>query len=263
LFLDTAADRLYVANQGDGSVLVFDAISSKSGNAPPSRHITGVNTQLATPTSVAVDTTRDILYVADGIDVFVFSSASTADGDVPFLHQIEVGFQIPAMVVDGANNRLFLADAGANAINVYDNASTLDSSTNSLPPSRSITSSDLHQPSGLAIDPLGRLIVGNSSPASITVYANAASASGTPPSIITLTGSSTTLSAPSQIAVSNSSTLVEVYVANTNGGNVPVFSNLGATAGNVSPTRNITGPSTTLTVAGRPTARGIALDPTR
>src|SRR5947209_6762744 len=41
IFLDTAADRLYVANNGDLSILIFDNISTKTGNVAPERVIAG------------------------------------------------------------------------------------------------------------------------------------------------------------------------------------------------------------------------------
>ncbi|HEX5433098.1 MAG TPA: hypothetical protein VFY05_02580, partial [Candidatus Angelobacter sp.] len=65
IFLDVAADRLYVANQGGSSVLIYDGISTKTGDAPPTRTIFGPNSLLGLPIDVAVDKTRDLLYVAD------------------------------------------------------------------------------------------------------------------------------------------------------------------------------------------------------
>src|SRR5690348_10418687 len=78
--LDPAADRLFVANPGGSSVLVWDAVSTVNGNTPPTRTISGLNTGLIAPVAVALDVTRDLLYVADPSqgDVLVFSPASTA-----------------------------------------------------------------------------------------------------------------------------------------------------------------------------------------
>src|SRR5438477_333276 len=77
---------------------------------------------------------------------------------------------------------LFLSDPadptlGADAIRVFDRADTL---TGNVAPSRTITGSatQLGQPGGLIVDSAGRLIVSNSSPARITIYSNAAAASG-------------------------------------------------------------------------------------
>jgi hypothetical protein len=111
------------------------------------------------------------------------------------------------------------------------------------------------------VDAVGKLIVANSNGNSITIYPDAAGGNGDVPAAVEITGASTTLNFPAQIAVNRSNTLVELFVANSNGGNVPIFSDLGAKTGNIAPSRNINGAATTLTVAGAVT--GIALDPTR
>ncbi len=257
LFVDGTADRLFVANQGGASVLVFDAISTKTGNTAPSRTIAGTNTGLLQPVDLAVDTGRNLLYVADTRDVLVFSSASTVSGNTAFAHDIQAGFVISAMFLDAASDRLYLADAAANAINVYDNASTLNLK---VAPTRVLTgaATQLNQPSGIAIDAVNKLIVSNTGGNSITVYVNASAVNGNVAPAVTLSGANTTLSAPSQVAVNKSSTLVEVFIANANGNNVPIFSNLGGTSGNVAPSRNILGGSTGLSLPA-----GVALDTTR
>jgi hypothetical protein len=53
--LDAANDRLYIADRGDFSVLIYDNISTKNGNVAPSRTIVGLLTLLTAPTGVALD----------------------------------------------------------------------------------------------------------------------------------------------------------------------------------------------------------------
>jgi SMP-30/Gluconolactonase/LRE-like region len=257
IFVDGAADRLFVANQGN--VLIFDSASTRNGNVAPSRSISGAATGIASPVDVAVDDVRDLLYVADTRDVFVYTSPSTVNGNAPFGHDIQAGFIISAMYLDSGNDRLYLADSAANAINVYDGASGLNGR---VAPSRSITgaSTQLNQPSGLAVDAVNKLIVANAGSNTITVYINAAAANANASPAFVITGASTTLNGPSQIAVNRSSTLVELFVANTSGANVPVFSDLGSRSGNINPSRNIAGSSTTFSAGG---VRGITLDSTR
>lgn len=261
IFLDSTNDRLYVTNQGGASILVFDSASTlTTGDVAPTRTITGANTGLTIPVDVAVDSVRDLLYVVDGLNVLVFSPASTVTNDAPFARKITPGFSPSAMFLDAANDRLFLADSVGNAIDMYEGASTL----NGTPTATHIVrgpSTKLNQPVGIAVDAVGKLIVSNLGGKSITVYPSAAGADADVPAQVEITGASTTLSSPAQIAVNNSDVLVELFVANIDGGNVPIFSDLGATTGNIAPSRNITGPATSLTTTGA--ATGIALDPNR
>lgn len=251
IFVDAASDTLYVANQGN--VLAFAGVSTKTGDIPP-REISGAATGLSTPVDVGVDSIKDLLYVADGREVFVFANASTATGNAPFTHDIHAGFLISALFIDGANDRLYLADPATNTIDVYDGASGLNLT---VPATRTIsgTSTQLNQPSGIAIDALGKLIVSNKGSSSITVYVNAAGSQGNVPPQANIFGSSTTLNAPEQIAVNNSNTLVELFVCNSGGGNVPIFSDLGSKSGNITPNRNIQLSATGIS--------GITLDSTR
>jgi len=259
LTLDAAADRLYVANRDDVSILVFDNISTKDGNVAPSRTIAGGATTFAAPTDVALDKGRDLLYVADGTDVLVFDSASTRNGNVAPLHSIATGLTVSAIFIDATNNRLFVADQLGNAIAVYDSASTLNGSPVA---NRTIQGAATHlaQPAGLQIDGAGRLIVSNASPASITVYANAAIASGNIAPVAEITGSNTGFSVPDQIVVNPSGTGT-LYNADPGAARVAIYANLSTANGNIAPTRSITGANTTLTTGGQPV--GVALDNTR
>jgi hypothetical protein len=259
LTLDAAADRLYVANRDDVSILVFDNISTKNGNVAPSRTIAGAATTFAAPTDVALDKGRDLLYVADGTDVLVFDSASTRSGNVAPLHTIGTGLTVSAIFIDATNNRLFVADQLGNAIAVYDNASTLNGSPVA---NRKIQGAATHlgQPGGLQIDGAGRLIVSNALPASITAYANAAIANGNIAPVAEIAGSNTGFSVPDQIAVNTTGTGT-LYNADPGAARIAIFTNFSTTNGNVAPTRSINGTSTTLTTGGQPV--GVALDNTR
>ena len=125
--LDTTNDRLYVANNADLSILIFDSISTKNGNVAPERTISGANTTLVGPTDLTLDRGRNLLYVADDIDILVFSSASTATGNIAPARTLSPGFAAAAILIDGANDRLYVADSAGNSIAIYDNASTLAS----------------------------------------------------------------------------------------------------------------------------------------
>ena len=258
IFIDAGNDTLYVANQG--SVLAFqNASTTAGGNIAPIRKIAGAATGLNAPVDVGFDDAKDILYVADTRDVLVFANGSTADANVPFTRDIKVGFLITALFLDTANDRLYLADSGANAIHVFNNASTANGT---VVPARTITGSStgLNQPSGIAIDAVGKLIISNKGSSSITIYPNATSATNNASPAVTISGSGSTLNGPGQITVNNSTSLVELFVANPGGGNIPIFSDLGAQSNDVPPSRNISGNATGFSTAA---ISGITLDSTR
>src|SRR5690349_4145770 len=53
LLLDEATNRLFVANQGAGSILIFQNASTRTGNTPPDTVLTSGS--LAQPVDVAID----------------------------------------------------------------------------------------------------------------------------------------------------------------------------------------------------------------
>ena len=112
------------------------------------------------------------------------------------------------------------------------------------------SSTGLSVPTGIAVDPAGRLyvtnIMGNNN--SITVYAVGATGNAAPSAAIT--GSNTSLRNPDGIAVDAAG---QLYVTNANGPSITVYS-AGAT-GNATPTATIAGGNT-----GLNSPRGIALD---
>jgi DNA-binding beta-propeller fold protein YncE len=77
---DAQHDELFVANDGDHSVLVFRG--TDSGNAAPIRVIKGAKTGLANPTGVWVDVTHQEVVVSNMGNHSATVYARTADGDV-------------------------------------------------------------------------------------------------------------------------------------------------------------------------------------
>lgn len=260
IFLDIAADRLYVANNADISILIFDNISTKSGNVAPERSISGASTTLGNPTDVSVDKSRDLLYVADDIDIHAFSSASTATGNIAPARTLSPGFSVAAIFIDGANDRLYAANSVSNSIAVYDNASTL--AAGPITASRTLQGAATHlaTPSSIQLDGAGRLLVSNATGPSITIYNNAATANGNIAPSAEIAGTNTGFNVLNQISVDTSGTGT-LYIADPGAARIAVYSNLSTATGNIAPNRAIVGPGTTLTTTGAP--QGVAIDITR
>ena len=256
--LDAANDRLFIADTGDLSVVIYDSISTKNGNVAPNRIIAGPATNLLTPTDVSLDKVKNLLYVADDVDIHVFGSASTANGNQAPVRDLSVPFAVSAIFIDGTNDRLFVADQAGNAIAVYDHASTLNGP---IAANRAIqgASTNLSNPGGVQVDGAGRLVVSNASPPSITIYNNAATADGNVPPVAEIAGANTGLSVPDQIFVDTTGTGT-LYNADPGAARVAVFANLNTANGNTSPTRTISGANTGLTSGG---PVGLAFDNTR
>ncbi len=257
--LDAANDRLYIADTGDLSVVVYDGISTKNGNIAPSRIIAGATTNLLTPTDVSLDKVRNLLYVADDVDIHVFGSASTVNGNTAPVRDLSVPFAVSAIFIDGTNDRLYVADQAGNAIAVYDHASTLNGPITANRAVQGATNTHLSNPGGVQIDGAGRLVVSNASPASITIYANAATADGDIAPVADIAGANTGLSVPDQIFVDTTGTGT-LYNADPGAARVAVFANLNTANGNISPTRTISGTNTGMTASG---PVGLAFDNTR
>ncbi|HEU4416572.1 MAG TPA: hypothetical protein VFT65_17415 [Candidatus Angelobacter sp.] len=258
--LDAVADRLFIANNGGLSILIYDNISTKSGNQAPSRTIAGANTTLVAPTDLSLDAGRDLLYVADDTQVEVFTSASTTSGNIAPARSLSVSFTIGAILVDGANDRLFLSDPAGNSITVYDGASTLAAGPITANRTLSGAATHLATPAGLQIDGTGRLVVSNAAPGSITIYANAAGVTGNTAPTAEIVGSNTGFTTPQQIVVNTAGT-GSAYLADPAAAKIAIYSNLSSQTGNIAPNRIISGAATTLTTASSP--GGVALDPTR
>jgi hypothetical protein len=256
--MDVANDSLYIADTGDLSVVIYDGISTKNGNIAPSRIIAGPATNLLSPTDVSLDKTKNLLYVADDVDIHVFGSASTVNGNQAPLHDLSVPFAVSGIFIDGINDRLYVADQAGAAIAVYDHASTLNGP---ITANRAVqgAATQLSNPGGVQVDGAGRLVVSNASPASITIYANAGAADGNIAPLAQISGANTGLSVPDQIFIDTSGTGT-LYNADPGAARVAIFANLNTANGNIAPTRAIAGANTQMT-AGGPV--GLAFDNTR
>ena len=257
--LDTAADRLYIADTNDVSILIYDNISTRNGNVAPQRIIAGAQTNLLTPTDVSLDKVRNLLYVADDLDIHVFASASTATANVAPARDLTVSFVLSRIFIDGTNDRLYVVDEAANAVAVFDAASTLNGT---ITPNRVLQGAATHlaTPADVQVDGLGRLVVSNASPPSITIYTNAAGVTANQAPVAEIVGSGTGMVVPNQIVIDPTGTGT-LYNADPGAARIAIFSGLNTANGNIGPNRAIVGAGTTLSVGSQPI--GVALDNTR
>ena len=261
ILIDTATNRLFVPNQGNATILIFQNASTASGNVAPSAVMS--STSFSAPIDVAVDATKNLLYVADGSNILVFSGESAFSGTftaVP-VSTISTGFAIGAIFLDVTNNRMFLTDTTTNSVDIMDNASS-QTSVALFTGTISGTQTGLNQPRGVALDGSGRLIVSNAAGASITIYPPAAvPAGGNAAPVATITGAATRLASPEQIVLNSGATGGgELFVADTGAAAVLVYGNLATVGGNAGPTRAISGAGTDLSTNA---VNGLALDATR
>jgi len=280
--MDAPHDRIAIKSNdvNTPAITLIDNASSIRTNLGPltaPRIITGPATTLGTKMGLcALDSTRDLLYVTQDLGagtgvVLVFGPASTINGDVAPLRTFTLPFhpfglvvEVPSgLVLDVANDSLFLSDPVTNAITIFDKASTL---TGSVVPSRTITGANtqLNIPGPMVLDSSGRLIVSinsgsiNSQSFGILVFQNAATANGN----IVPSASSTISQPPTEMAISPAG---ELYVVDGSP-HITVYGGVATATGVINPIRVIAGPNTGLdpffgNIPALPL--GIAVDPTR
>jgi DNA-binding beta-propeller fold protein YncE len=260
LLVDTAANRLFVANQGGGSILIFDNASTLTGTVAPNRTISGAATTLVAPFDLALDTANNLLYVADGASILVFAGASSITGNTPPVRSINMGFAVTGILLNTTSNQMFVANSAGEAVSRLDGAGSQNGAA-VIAATISGSNTALAHPKGLALDGAGRLAVSNSAvPTSLTFYANATAATGNVVPVANITGAATLLQSPGQIFLNTSVTTGELYVVDSLAGSILIFSNVSTATGNVAPARNINGTSTG-PVANA--VNGLALDTTR
>lgn len=264
ILIDTSTNRLFVANGGGPSILIFSNASTMSGNTAPNAVLAGSTTTMASPVDVAIDATNNLLYVADGQNILVFSNQSGLSGNVntPPIRTVNFTFTIGAIFLDVTNNIMFIADSAGNAVDIMPSASTANGTGAILVSPIAGTATQLDLPNGIVRDNTGRVIVTNAgSPASITIYAAAnVPGGGSPAPVAVITGSATKLTVPGQMAFNSNTT--DLYVADTQAPGILIFQNIGSLTGttNLAPGRSITGSGTSLNSNA---VNGVALDTTR
>jgi hypothetical protein len=232
---------LYVLDTFHKAVFVVDHITTVNGVVDPSRTITGDNTLIQNPTSIAVDDRRDILYVGDANQqaVLVFAPASQENGDVAPSRQIPASGNIQAMTLDVDNNRLYVFNATLQAVQVWNHASTV----NGTPPDNTFTIGFLA--SSMFIDNQRDILyVGDPIAMAIQAFAQASTTIGNAVPVATITDTVTPFDRINSLSMNVANNFL--FMANSLGPLINEFDNASQLTGSIEATRVLQGDQTTL-----------------
>jgi sugar lactone lactonase YvrE len=246
-----ASGALLVSNFDGGtpSVTTYVNANTASGNVTPSGNVQGGNTQLiGGPTSLAVNTTSDLLFVSKlgaAPAILTFASVSTAGftGNMAPARTITTTGVLtsPFGINLDKNGNLYVANNATATILVYANAANLNGN---IAPTRTITGNPAF--TGLFdvyVDASDRMYVVNSIGARINVYNNASALNGAvaPDFTLTVQGGGTLTS----IAVDSAG---RGYITEEAPlpGRILSYDNIATRNGTLAPDRTITGTNTQL-----------------
>lgn len=178
-----AGGALLVSNFNTPSITGYDDavdLSGINGNVAPQRNVQGAATQLIRPTSLAVNTSNDLAFVADqnANAVSVFANASTAalNGNLAPTRRItSANLSTPVGINFGANDELYVANNGVDGVVVFANASNLNGN---VAATRILTNAAFTDTLDVFVDANDTLFVVNRNPARIDIFNDASTLNG-------------------------------------------------------------------------------------
>jgi hypothetical protein len=236
IFVDSSKN-IFVANSTGNSVTEYSP--GQKGNVAPFAIISGLNTNLAFPSGVALDAVANI-YVTNGTPInSVTVYAPGSSGNVSPIGTISgphTGLNGPDGILVDAKGDIFVSNAQGSSLEEFAPGSTGDAA-----PSAVISggSTELNFPAGLAFDDAGNIYVANAGGNSVLEFAAGTNGNKPPGSMIA--GPTTGLSQPTGVAVDGAGT---IYVADVHANSITVYAR-GAN-GNTPPVMTIAGPATQL-----------------
>jgi hypothetical protein len=215
-----------------------------NGNAAPTRNVQGGATGLVGPVSVAINTTNDLLFVAEaaGGTVHVYAHASTAafNGNVAPTRNINsADMNAPRGINFGASDELYVANAGIDTVAVFANASNLNGT---VPAARIIQSAAFANLFDVFVDQNDVMYVVSQAPTNkVNIFTNASTRSGTvfPSVTLTVTGA-VNLTAIAVDSAGNG------YIVDAGANAVYGYNNIATRNGAIVPDRTLTGANTQL-----------------
>ena len=235
-------DDLYLGDVAADAIWIFSPATSVDGNTAPARTLQGANVPLDDLWGIAVDTTRDILYVGDldTSEIYVWDNAATINGNVTPDRTIEMGTGCRDIAVDQTNDRLYVCAASGDEIWILNNASTQDGT---VVIGRNINgaTTQLAGPRGIELDlSRDRLYVANRNTNAILAFNNVATIDGNTAPVNVISGAATGLDAPIDITLDRERN--HIYQVNDTARDdaVRVWHNASGADGNLPPNRIIT-----------------------
>lgn len=250
-----AADNsLLTVNIGSKSITTYlnaRDLSGINGNVAPARNVQGAATTLATPASLAIRTSSDLLFVSDltPARILVYAGVSTSgfNGNMAPIRTItSTDVTSPIGINFGAGDTLYVANTGAaTSIAVFDNASTLNGA---VAATRVITSASFTTLYDVYVDVANdRLFALDFGGKKVHVFNNASTRSGPvmPDVTLTVSGASGLMTA---VAVDSKGVgYIVDYTANA----VYSYDNIATRNGTIAPDRTLKGSNTQLSGAIR------------
>lgn len=137
IFLDVSNDLLYIARASPDKILVLNNASTVDGNINPSRVLSiNFNGGGFSIDGIAVDTSRDILYVlgAGGSPTYsprlmIYDNASTINGEFAAADRSIIFSQIiltGKVFLDSASDVVYVSSYGDQTVKVFNSASTVN-----------------------------------------------------------------------------------------------------------------------------------------
>jgi hypothetical protein len=243
--IPVATGLIYVLDHFNDAVYVLNNVATINGATNPVRTISGTDTLIQNPASLAVDTRRDILYVADNDQkaVLAFLPGSQTDGDAVPLRTYPGITTAGTMFYDLDNDVLYLSDITAKAVLAWDGISTLASGTG---PTRVIGLG--YFPTGMIVDTQRDLLyVGDPSTKAVKIYVNASTLAVPATPNVTFTDASEAFVKMNSLALNVPNDIL--FVAESNNPSLEVFDNASTlTTTPETPERTLNGTNTLLTI---------------
>jgi hypothetical protein len=242
----------YIADiKGNGTypgAVIIDPVTANGNHNPGTNVIIGTNTGLQNPAGIALDSASNIYVTNMGNSSVTVYAAGSAGNVAPIatISGTNTLLSNPFGIALDSSNNIYVANGintGTASVTVY-----AAGSNGNVAPTRTITGTltGLADPSGVAVDPLGRIFVANENTPSLNGFVSTfnTGANGNVAPIRTISGTNTGFSnGVYGVAWHN-------HKIDVTSGNSAVSSRIGifpaSANGNVAPTKSISGSATAL-----------------